>query len=154
MHTTMTELWLAYCSDTSKIIQLCSNWAINSEINSAIYHSKFLSMCSRKNQRQAERNIFIDLALKSFQAKYPKSAFIVESQPKVVFKEVLKNHSNFRFVSAGFIPPTYKLDWHQISPTNLRGMDLFLWLEAYPEIVYKVKWANLKKQRRSVKTIA
>jgi hypothetical protein len=75
-------------------------------------------MCSRKNQKQAERNIFIDLALKSSQAQYPKSTYVVGAQPKGLFKEAFKNHSNFRFVSASCIPPTYKLDWHQISPTN------------------------------------
>jgi len=67
-------------------------------------------MCRRKYERQAERNIFIDLALKSFQAKYANSTYVVEAQPKVVFNEALKNHSSFRSVSAGCIPPTYKLD--------------------------------------------
>lgn len=77
-------------------------------------------MCSSKNQKQAERNIFIDLALKSVQAKSFKSTYVVEVQPKVVLAEALKKHSNFRFVSAVWIPPTYKLDWHQISQTNLK----------------------------------
>lgn len=56
--------------------------------NPAVSPREFLSMCSRKNQKQAERSAFIDLVLKSFQA-WVSMTIPVETQPEVVPAELL-----------------------------------------------------------------
>lgn len=125
--TTMTGLWSAYRSDTFKSTQLS-----HKQQDKPSNPSQWICRCAVVRTRSKMKEIFslIGLALKSFQAKYLKSTYLVEVPPKVVLAEALKYQSSFRFASTVCILPTYKLDWYQISRTNLKRHGFSSTLEA------------------------